>query len=491
MLVPLDRVPDWRHPPIVTLLLMLANVLIFFTWQINDDQYTHDADNFYFSTALPELELTKYRVYLENPLNPTAFPDAFYYLQNDEVNDNALFRVMRIDGPFLEQLKNDEIILPSDPDYLKWKSLREQYEAQMNRVTSYRFSLINIQPSFITMFSSMFLHADISHLAGNMVFLFLFGFVVEMTLGRKLYFASYIASGFFANLLWLIMEPHNANWALGASGAIFGLAGMYTVLFGMRKIRFFYTLLFYFDYIKAPAIILLPVWLGYQLFEELFSEDNINNLAHIGGLISGALIAWLAKKYHKTINLDYLDEEENKYALKKLYDEGLQAVSQMENNKAKRIFSELEQQQPENTEVLIQLFNLEKLNPDQDGIHKYARKIFKLKNSDAATVKMQYEIFMDYVTRVQPNVRLKPELMLTLALRFARYDYLEEAEKLILHLTTNATDFQRNAEGLMALVTHYRRTNNMSKANKYYSLLQECYPESEEAVNARQILGVT
>ena len=491
MLVPLDRVPDWRHPPIVTLLLILVNVLIFFTWQINDDQYIHNADNFYFSTELPELELTRYREYHENPLNPTEFPDAHYYILNDEVNDNALYQIMRIDGPFLEQLINDEIIVPSSTDYPTWKSLRKQYDEKMDQVTSYRFSLINIQPSLVTMLTSMFLHADISHLVGNMVFLFLFGFVVEMTLGRRLYFASYIVSGFSANLLWLIMEPHNAAWALGASGAIFGLAGMYTVLFGMRKIRFFYTLLFYFDYIKAPAIILLPIWLGYQLFDQLFSEDNINNLAHIGGLLSGALIAWLAKKYSTSINIEYLDEEENKNAFKKQYEEGLRAVSQMENEKARRIFSELEEQQPDNIELLLQMFNLEKLHPEQEGIHKYAKKIFELKNNDAATVKMQYEIFMDYVTRVQPNVRLKPELMLTLALRFARYDYLEEAEKLVLHLTTRATDFQRNPEGLMALVTHYQRTNNMSKANKYYTMLQEFYPESEEAINARQVLGIS
>jgi membrane associated rhomboid family serine protease len=395
---------------------------------------------------------------------------------------------MRIDGPFLEQLINDEIILKSDPRYLEWKSLREQYEIYMNQVTSYRFSLINIQPTLLTMFTSMFLHGSIAHLVGNMVFLFLFGFVVEMTMGRKLYLISYIASGFFANLLWLVMEPHNANWALGASGAIFGLAGMYTVLFGMRKIRFFYTVLFYFDYIKAPAIILLPTWLCFQLIEEIFSEDNINNLAHIGGLISGALIAWLSKKYITTINLDYLDEENNKAAFNKQYEEGLKAISEMDNRKAKRIFSELAQQQPDNINITLQLFHLEKLNPELDEIHIYANKIFNLKESDIATIKMQHETFMDYVTRVQPNVRLKPELMLTLALRFARNDYMEEAEKLILHLSTRATDFRGNAEGLVALVTHFRRVNNMLKANKYNSMLQEIYPDSDEALHARHII---
>ena len=79
--------------------------------------------------------------------------------------------------------------------------------------------------------------------------------------------------------------------------------------------------------------------------------------------------------------------------------------------------------------------------------------------------------------------------MLSLALRFAANNYLEDAEKIVLHLTTRATEYERNAEGLMALATHYRRTNNPQKADKYLSLLLQCYPDSIEANHARQAFG--
>jgi hypothetical protein len=138
---------------------------------------------------------------------------------------------------------------------------------------------------------------------------------------------------------------------------------------------------------------------------------------------------------------------------------------------------------------MVQLYNVCKLNPRDEAIHKAAQRILSLAGSDRNTVKLVHDTFIDYVTRVQPNVRLSPELMISLALRFATNDYLEDAEKLVLHLTTRATDFKRNPEGLMALATHYRRAHNRQKADKYFNLLQELYPHSQEAHNARQAFG--
>ena len=105
MFLPLDRKPDWRHPPIITLLLILANLMCFFVWQINDDQYEHEAVNYYFSSDLPEIELSAYRRYLENPGNPTAFPDTINYLDvgNSEA-ESQLLSMLIVDGPFLQHL---------------------------------------------------------------------------------------------------------------------------------------------------------------------------------------------------------------------------------------------------------------------------------------------------------------------------------------------------------------------------------------------------
>jgi len=61
MIVPLARSPDWRRPPVVTLALILLNVLVFFGLQLDDEQAEHEAFEYYFSTALPEIELPAYK----------------------------------------------------------------------------------------------------------------------------------------------------------------------------------------------------------------------------------------------------------------------------------------------------------------------------------------------------------------------------------------------------------------------------------------------
>jgi len=485
MLVPLDRKPDWKNPPTVTLLLILANVLCFYLWQINDEQHRHDADNYYFSSDLPEIELPRYRDYLLAG-NASAFPELVDYLINDDVPVSFLHQYMEYDGSFMQHVRKRDIVAPADAQYDIWLSQRNEYEKLRNQIVAYHFALVNIQPDITSLFTSMFLHGGFAHLFWNMVFLLLVGFIVEMALGRLLYLFSYLLAGLMSGLFWILLEPTSGIPGIGASGAISGLMGMYTVLFGARKIRFFLLLPFYFDYVKAPAIVLLPVWLAYELYDQLLLSDNVNNLAHIGGLLSGALIAWLAKKYSNSINMDYLDEAEKQQAFKLKYQAGTRALASMDVGKAQRLFSELSEENPDHVELMQQLYNVVKLAPGKPEIHQQARRILSLTDAGKTTIRLQHGIFVDYVTRVQPNVKLGPELMLSLALRFAANDYLEDAEKIVLHLTTRLAENPRNAEGLMALVTHFHRTNNHSKSQKYLAMLLEFYPNSEEANNARR-----
>ncbi len=483
MIVPLARRPDWRRPPVVTLALILINVLVYFGAQLDDAQVEHEAFDYYFSTALPEIELPAYRHYLDDPDNPTQYPALRLYLDEQGSDfERALAETMIHDGPFMQRLSAGRIITPGSPHYARWRRLRADFEARLNASTTYRFAQVNIRPSLLTAFTSMFLHGGFDHLLGNMIFLFLFGYVVEAVLGRGLYLAGYLLSGLFASGLYLLAEPDSGQLALGASGAIFGLSGMYVVLFGLRKIRFFYTLLFYFGYFRAPAIILLPVWLIYQLYEYLFAPSNVNNLAHIGGLLGGTLFALALRRWGApVIDLDYLDEEDRQRRFDERYAEGLAALSRMDAARARHIFRELAAEQPDNVNLMIQRYNVAKLQPDDDEIHAAARRLLTLPAADPVTVKLQHETFVDYVRRVQPRVRLSPEEMMNLALRFAARGFLEEAEKIIVHLTRRLGDFRRNPEGLMALVTHFRRANQRQKAEHYLRLLRQKYPDSPEA----------
>jgi hypothetical protein len=133
-----------------------------------------------------------------------------------------------------------------------------------------------------------------------------------------------------AALAWRWGEP---SAGLGASGAIAGLMGAYCVLWGRRKVRFFYWFFVVFDYVRAPAIWLLPAWLGWELFQMVvFSDAGVGFEAHAGGLVSGAALAFALKHVGGGLDRSRLDLAEDIDAARpeRQLDEALQYLGRME-----------------------------------------------------------------------------------------------------------------------------------------------------------------
>lgn len=476
MFIPLDRKPSWHNPPLLTLLLIALNVLVYYGFQFHDDNQERIAMDYYFSSSLPEMEINRYQQHL--------YGDSFSLSKPEKMD---LFWKMQVDGEFLNLLKNDQIIKPGEEAYASWKQQRQQFDKLLNQVFSYRFSLKTSEPTATTIFSHMFLHADSAHLLGNMLFLFLFGFVLEIVLGRTLYVSTYLLAGVLSALFDIALNPGSAMWGLGASGAISGLAGMYTVIFGMRKIRFFYTLLFYFDYVKAPALIMLPAWLAYEFYQQyMYPDSGINNIAHIGGLLGGALIAFVLKRYTSLVNTDYLDEEERKAYFDEQLSIAMAKVGDLDFSAAKQILIELDENYPDNLEVQTLLFNIYKHNPDDEAFHHYSNKILSLNNISLLPVKQLYDTYHDYVTK-SSQTRLKADQLLSLAIRFAKGAYMEEAENIMSYLTRRKPDYSKNAEGLMALLNQFKKSDQPDKFEHYFAILEKTYPGSKELQIAQQL----
>lgn len=488
MFIPVDRKPDWRNPPFVTLLLILVNIGCYFIWQHNDDLNREAAIKYYFQSDLPSIEVPLYIDYLRQKGDiKTADELQSNVDRSPEYGKVPAFQAMYIDGLFLKQLYADKLITPRDKQYFEWLRQREHFDALMAKVVTYTYGLKTIEPTITTLFTSMFLHADAGHLWGNMLFLFLFGFVVELSMGRAVYVLSYLLAGLASGGFYILLDPNSAATGIGASGAISGLVGMYTVLFGLRKIRFFYTLLFYFDYVKAPAIILLPLWLGYETYLQVFSPSHINRFAHIGGLLGGAIIAFAAKKLPSGINYKYLDQTEVETNFRKDYDQGLKYVGAMEMDKAKAIFERLLTENPDNIDITVQLFNITKFKPAAKEFHQYANTLLNLPGSDRATVKILHDVYIDYISKTKPKVNA--DQLMSLAMRFASTDFIDDAEKIITYLIKNKKDFTRNPEGLMILAKNFRRLNHEKKSQQYLTLLLKIYPHSSEAIHAKQALA--
>ena len=144
--------------------------------------------------------------------------------------------------------------------------------------------------------TSMFLHANIVHLVGNMFFLWLFGDNVEDRLGRIGFLIFYVSSGIVAVLLHTVFNRGSEVPCIGASGAVSGVMGAYCVLFPSARITTF----FVYRVIYIPAVLYLGLWFVLQLHWALLSTtgvgSNIAFFAHVGGFAFGAGLAQAMKK---------------------------------------------------------------------------------------------------------------------------------------------------------------------------------------------------
>ena len=482
MFLPLDRKPDWRNPPLITLIILVINVLFWYIWQTNDDKYSVEANEYYVYSGLYKTELKEFEKYRD-------IKDQLTDMDIDKFSRATQKRVyeMQKDGEFQNKLDADELIKPGDVGYDDWRSKRTKYDYLSDRVIANKYGLTPSKPTWLTYWTNMFLHGSNSHLWGNMFFFVLMGYVVELILGRTLYLIGYLFSGLTAGWLYVLLYPHSAIPGVGASGAIAGVMGMYVVIFGLRKVNFFYFLFVYFDYVKAPAILMLPFFVAYQAVIHFVFHTNVNVAAHIGGLFGGALFAGVLKFIPGAINIEYVDEKRKEDTFHADYQQALQLMSSMKIDEAREKFESLLKQRPNDLNLKQQLYTVSKYNPASEPYHQYAAQLLNLPGSDKTTVKIVHDTFVEYAAKAKPKPRWSPELMISMATRFAASGYMEDAEKLVNFMLKAKADFRRNPEGLAALAKYFNGKDKQ-KTDHYRNLLLSLYPDSNEALHLQKIV---
>ena len=154
------------------------------------------------------------------------------------------------------------------------------------------------EAAFLPLLTSMFLHSGIMHIAGNMLFLWIFGDNVEDFYGHFTYLLFYLVCGIGSGLLHVLFNLNSAVPALGASGAISGVMGAYVLLYPRSRIL---TLVFIF-LVPIPAVIILGYWFILQFLSGVSSlavgvgaSGGVAWWAHVGGFLLGMLITFMAR----------------------------------------------------------------------------------------------------------------------------------------------------------------------------------------------------
>ncbi|MCP4568258.1 MAG: rhomboid family intramembrane serine protease [FCB group bacterium] len=155
-------------------------------------------------------------------------------------------------------------------------------------------------PVFLSPFSSMFVHGDLMHLIGNMLYLWIFGNNVEDYFGHVKFLAFYLLSGLAAVALFIVFQPYGETPLVGASGAIAGILGAYLVLYPRARILTFIWILFFIRIIWLPAIFILGYWFVIQIIMAASSVGGTGGgvawFAHIGGFLFGWLVIRFRRK---------------------------------------------------------------------------------------------------------------------------------------------------------------------------------------------------
>jgi membrane associated rhomboid family serine protease len=151
-------------------------------------------------------------------------------------------------------------------------------------------------PTGLTIFTSMFTHAGLLHLGGNMLFLWIFGNNVEDSMGHVRFVIFYLLGGLAALGLQIAIGPDSTTPTLGASGAIAAVLGGYILIYPRARVLTLIFLFVFFTFIEIPAFFFLFIWFAQQaLFGAIDLTDpnggggGVAYFAHVGGFAFGAL----------------------------------------------------------------------------------------------------------------------------------------------------------------------------------------------------------
>ncbi len=425
IIIPLDRKLEWHNVPVVTFGIILINILCYFLWQSGDDQRYVQAMDYYAESGLGDIEWKYYLKYISqhHPAEAEPLPkESDAYLQ---------YSLIVQDDGYMKKLLSDQVITPDNAEYPDWKKKREQFDRLLSKVVYINWGLRTALPRWDSLLGHMFLHGGVMHLLGNMIFLLAVGFLVEGAIGHVAFLICYLLVGLGSAGFDFVFRANDFTPSIGASGAVAGLMGMYTVLYWKKRIRFFYFVFVYFDYVSLPAIALLPLWIGNEIFYILVYPDSyINYFAHLGGLLTGAMVASVMRLLHFPMIQENDESGLGTADFCQRLERAQSLCDRLEYRRALPVLSQLHAEQPENVPVMMLLHEAARIDAQGDVFHRVSQRLLSRPVLDSADKELRKEVFRAYFKHARPAPRLNRQLVCDLLDWFIGIGAYREAELL-------------------------------------------------------------
>ncbi len=266
-----DNYPTSRFP-IVVVALIVVNVLVFI-WQLNFP--TND-----------RLKEAGFGSIDQSSLEYGAIP---YRITHPGTGDCAIGAVDQVS---VQQFQAG-VVCPGTKDYAEAVA-----RSRANPQDDLGPFKIDQKPWYLTLLTSMFMHGGILHIAGNMLFLWVFGNNIEDRLGRVKFLLFYLLAGLIAVYTQALLDPASTAPTIGASGAIAGVLGAYALLFPRARVLTLIFIIFFVTLVEIPALILLAIWFILQFVPALGQvavgsggDQGVAYFAHVGGFAFGLAVA--------------------------------------------------------------------------------------------------------------------------------------------------------------------------------------------------------
>lgn len=479
LIIPAENAINWKRPPWVTLGLMMACVMVFLFYQGADDRKLDAAIEQYLDGNLLALEAPAYEDYLQREIRFEGDQQSVLELQEfqalreqDEQGWQAV--TLLFDRDYYQYLQDNRDLIWSVAERNQWSEQRGAIEEQwISRMSAFQLGLVPSDLSLYTLITYQFLHGGWGHIIGNLLFLFLLGFTVERALGPGKFLVAYLACGALSGLVFTGFSMGSQIPLVGASGSISGLMGMYVAIYGLQKIRFFYFLGVYFNYFRAPAIAMLPVWLGKEIYDYWFAgATGIAYMAHAGGLLAGAALVWLLGKSWLQVKEEFFEPEPEQQdeQFTRGYAQAMASVGRMEFDLARRQFEALRENYPDRTVLLEHLYQLAKLRPDLPEYRDLARTLM----ADAMNRRQpeqMLEVWNEYLSKGEAHHPLAVEDHNRVLFTSLKNHDLKAAEKAFERMRLKAEP-DMVQEACRLLLAEFEKLQMEPKARHYRQLLR-------------------
>ncbi|MCX7554423.1 rhomboid family intramembrane serine protease [Marinicella sp. S1101] len=470
IIVPTEKRFDWQNAPLVLFAIVVINVLVFYVYQTGDTDHFEEAVNLYVSDGIYDNEKQLYEDFLVANESLEAL-NLFREVQAHPQPTYAAFIILQDQAFYEHMLANAAEFFAADY-YVYWEYQRQYIHDMMFEVSYQKHGLVAKDIKITSLITHQFLHGGTMHLLGNMFFLIICGFAVEASLGHKKFLLFYLLTGIGAGLAQAVMDLDSDVPLIGASGAVSGVMAMYLGIFRLKKIEFFYWFFVFVGYFRAPALFILPFYIGNELYSMWsMPETNVAFMAHVGGFVTGAiligLLVWLKPE---TLNQQYIDEDQaanpEQVSLNQIY----QSLEKYQFDKAlKQVNQHISDYGPD--------FNL---------------KVLKYKLLQVTKPEMAAEYFSSLVSTIKPNHQqlakiekmwqalskdervIDAEAQYKLAWNFITVpDYIDEAIKIFQQMYQ--ADNKHPALNVLAkkIAFAYKRLENRAETDKYMALAQE------------------